>query len=346
MYKEIDRENMFKAIWDFPENLMEAENISKDIKLKQKYSNIQNIVIVGMGGSAIGGDIMSILEKHNLNIPLFVCRNYLLPNWVNKNSLIICSSYSGNTEETLSALDDALRKNAQIIGVTTGGELANRLKILEKDIVVIPSGLQPRAALGFSFIPMIIFLVKIEIIQSVIEEWLYNSIKILKKKRELYSLESENNPIYKLAKNVHNKIPIIYSNISTMGIAGIRLKGQFCENGKMLSYNNELPELNHNEIVGWGNNYKILKNLVIIWLKDIDDNQRIKHRQKITQNILDDFLVKQYIIQVEGKTFQERFLHMINYGDWLSFWCAILHETDPSPVEKINILKKELSTII
>ena len=129
MYKEFDRENMFGAIWDFPENLVDALKLGNEITLSQSYINIQNVVVAGMGGSAIGGDVVSILEKDNLDIPFVVCRGYSLPNWVNEHTLVVCSSYSGNTEETLSALDDALNKKAQVCGITTGGELGKRLKI-------------------------------------------------------------------------------------------------------------------------------------------------------------------------------------------------------------------------
>ena len=111
----------------------------------------------------------------------------------------------------------------------------------------------------------------------------------------------------------------------------------------MLAYNNDLPELNHNEIVGWQNNSEIFKYLCVLWLEDDSDNNRTKIRKNITKKILNELNVPQYSIRIIGECFQERFLHMIHYGDWLSFWCAILHGTDPSPVEKIVRLKNELS---
>ena len=154
MYEILDKENMFSSIWDFPENLSDALELGNNIKLNQEYGEINSIVIAGMGGSAIGGDVVSILEKENINIPFAVSRGYSIPNWVNENTLVICSSYSGNTEETLSVLDEALIKNAIICGVTTGGILADILKENDKDIVIIPGGLQPRAALAFSFVPI------------------------------------------------------------------------------------------------------------------------------------------------------------------------------------------------
>lgn len=342
MSERFDPENMFGSIWDFPENLAEALKIGENISLKNSYETVQNIVVAGMGGSAIGGDVVSILEKENINVPFVVCRGYSLPNWVNETTLVICSSYSGNTEETLAALEDAISKNAQICGITTGGILATKLKELGKDIVRIPSGLQPRAALAFSFVPMAKLLEKTGVMELSLNQWLDDTIEALSTARELYSQKNEDNPVYELAQQIYQKIPIIYADNSTLGVAATRLKGQICENGKMLAYHNELPEFNHNEIVGWENNSEHFESLFVLWLSDISDNDRVKHRQEITQNILNEGSIDQYVIEMTGNSFQERFLHSVHYGDWLSYWCAILHGTDPSPVAKISRLKETL----
>ncbi len=342
MLNQFDSENMFNAIWMFPDNLKDAYQLGENISLKNSYIGVENIVIAGMGGSAIGGDVLSILENKNFKIPIITCRDYSLPSWINDKTLVICSSYSGNTEETLSSMEDAISKNAMICGITTGGELASRLSKIQKDVILIPSGLQPRAALAYSFIPMAKLLEKAGIIKLNMEDWLENTISALSHARELYSLENKDNPIYELAQQIYKKIPIIYADISTLGIAAMRLKGQICENGKMLAYHNELPEMNHNEIVGWENNIDFFKRLFVIWLNDIDDNQRVKYRKEITQDILNNIGIDQYVIEVMGNSFEERFLHSIHYGDWLSFWCAIFHKTDPSPVDKITVLKNKL----
>ena len=113
----------------------------------------------------------------------------------------------------------------------------------------------------------------------------------------------------------------------------------------MLAYQNDFPEFNHNEIVGWENNINILNNFVIIWLKDTKDHNRVKQRQKVSRKILEEIGIKQFSVEVEGITFEERFLHMIHFGDWLSYWCAILHNTDPTPVDKIDRLKVSLKSI-
>ena len=285
MDNEIDKNNMFGAIWEFPDNLSQAFELGNNIVLSNKYDNIKNIIISGMGGSAIGGNVVSVLEKNNLSYPFFICRGYTLPNWVNENTLVICSSYSGNTEETINALNDALFKKAQVCGITTGGKLKEILDEIGKDVITIPSGLQPRAALAFSFIPMIKTLQKLNLLDTKIDTWLHIAINSLYKNRNLYSLESKKNPVFSLSKKIYKKIPIIYADNSTMGVAAIRLKGQICENSKMLCYHNELPEFNHNEIVGWKNNHEYFKNLFIIWLLDLDDNHRNKHRYDITYDI-------------------------------------------------------------
>ena len=203
MFKKFDKENMFESIWSFSENIKDALEISDGIELKNKYDNIQNIVIAGMGGSAIGGDVVSVLERLNINIPYVVCRDYSIPKWVNKNSLVICSSYSGNTEETLSAFYQSLDRGANICGITTGGTLLEKLKEYKKDYITIPSGLQPRAALAYSFIPIIKLLEKLSIFNSDINLWITSTIKTLEKNRDIYSLESDDNPVYRLAYRIY-----------------------------------------------------------------------------------------------------------------------------------------------
>ena len=163
MYEEFDRENMFGAIWDFPENIVGALKLGNQITLSQSYSNIQNIVIAGMGGSAIGGDVVSILEKDNLDIPFVVCRGYSLPNWVNKHTLVVCSSYSGNTEETLSALDDALDKKAQVCGLVCG----DRINEVEDNVFNESSRIN--STFGGNLIDMVRFGIILQIINT---QWL------------------------------------------------------------------------------------------------------------------------------------------------------------------------------
>ncbi|MFL2989716.1 MAG: bifunctional phosphoglucose/phosphomannose isomerase [Candidatus Neomarinimicrobiota bacterium] len=343
--KTIDKYNMFQSIWDFPENIIDALKISEEIKIKNDYENINKVIVAGMGGSAIGGDVVNSLIKEDIKIPFIVNRGYNLPAWVDSSTLIICSSYSGNTEETLSILEEANSINAKVISITTGGDLEKLCGKYDYDKVLIPSGLQPRAALAFSFIPLLSIMKKVGLIKTDIEPWLLSAATLIKSKRIEYSTDADKNPVWVLANKIYSKLPIIYADSDGLDTVAVRLKGQICENSKILAYHNIYPEMNHNEIVGWYNNADYFSNYFVLWLMDKDMNERNKARKSIISNILSDLKVKQEIIEVDGDSFKERFLLLIHYGDWLSYWCAIMHNTDPSPVKNIQVLKNKLSKI-
>jgi glucose/mannose-6-phosphate isomerase len=257
--------------------------------------------------------------------------------------LVIASSYSGGTEETLSAMTDALEKGCHICGITTGGKLKDVLQENDCDTVVIPTGLQPRAALAYSFVPMLYLLKGFGLVASDIDQKLNKTADLLESLRDNYSKAGDENATWLLAKSVHATIPIIYGETESTVVVAMRWRGQFSENGKMLAFHNELPELNHNEIVGWENNPELFNHLSIIWLKDKSDHERVSMRQDVTGTILKNVTKNQYEIAVSGASRFERLLHLIHYGDWVSLWCAYLNETDPSPVEKISSLKDQLS---
>lgn len=345
MSLSIDTNNMHKAIYEFSDHMTSAISIGESIKPRHSYSGIRNIVIAGMGGSAIGGDVIRAVMGSTLKVPLVVSRHYELPAWVNEHTLVICSSYSGNTEETLSAYNDAIKKGARICGVTTGGELKSLLAEKQFDTVVIPGGLQPRAALALSFIPTLYLLYAIGLIPKTFVSELNQVRDRLSHARDVFSGEDPDNPCYSLAKKIYRTLPVIYGQTDWTAIAAVRLKGQLCENSKMLAYHNELPEFNHNEIVGWENNPEYLKSISIIWLKDEIDHPRVKLRQDITAKVLSGLPSSQYTITGEGDTAFQRFLYMIHFADWVSYWCAILHQTDPTPVIKIDQLKDELGKV-
>ena len=344
-YKKYDNFDMFQSIYSLPEQLRQAKKIGNAIQLSKSYSNIKNIVIAGMGGSAVGGDLLISIFQDHLEVPIFVSRNYTLPHWVDSNTLVVCSSYSGNTEETLSSFKEAKKRNTYIIGITTGGELLSCLDVGNYEKVIIPDGLQPRSAVGFSLIPLVFLIQNIFSIDIGIQDKIKNVIDCLIKKRELYSISDESNLTLNLAKQIYNKLIVLYSETGKTDKLAVRIKGQICENSKMLCYNNEIPELNHNEIVGWKNNPKILNNIFIIWLVDKDGHNRNAHRIKITKEILNTLNVEQYNLSFNDKSYFERFFNFIYFGDWLSYWCAIINQTDPTPVDNINFLKKKLNSI-
>ena len=347
MIKELrtkyDPDNMFGAIYDFPDHISDAVRIGESIWLNNDYSNIAAIVLAGMGGSAIGGDVAQMLVANEMSVPFKVVRGYHLPNWINFNTLVICSSYSGNTEETLAAYADARSKGARICGITTGGRIGELLDTDDLDKITIVAGLQPRAALAYSFVTILYLLNKIGIIGTGFQERLQDTVKLLKSMREKYSA-SDDNPTLKLARQVADHLPIIYGETEATAVVANRWRGQLSENSKMLAYSNELPEMNHNEIVGWSNNPDLLKRLAVLWLQDQDDHPRVKLRQENSRELIQDYCL-QRVINVSGPNRFTRLLHLIHFGDWLSYWCALEHGTDPTPVEKIMELKGRLAKL-
>jgi glucose/mannose-6-phosphate isomerase len=340
----LDTQNMAEAIYDFPNHLADAIELGKNFSLTNSDIEIRNIVVAGMGGSAIGGDVCRVLIASELNIPFVVNRNYTLPNWVNEHTLVICSSYSGNTEETLSAFTNAQAKGTQICGISTGGTLTEKLNTNGSGMMTIPAGLQPRAALAFSVVPMLYLLKAYGLIGDSIFEEINNTITLLKSERLEYAREDSSNSAFALASNIYKTLPIIYGTADSTAVAALRWKGQFCENANMLAYHNELPEMNHNELVGWDNNAELFKHMSVLWLTDSNDHKRVQLRQDITRRIMGQKNENQHVIAVKGSSEQVRLLHLIHFGDWVSYWCAILHGTDPSPVVLIEELKAELSS--
>jgi len=343
--RKIDQKRMYDLIYDFPLQLTEGAHLGFIADLNLESFTPDSIILAGMGGSAIGGDLARSYLASELKIPFWVCRNYNLPEFVNNKSLVFVSSYSGNTEETLSAYQEAKRRKAKIIAITSGGKLLEECKRNNFPFILIPKGLPPRAALGYSFTPILVTLSRLGLVSDRIEE-LDNTSKFLEKKREKYSLErrTKENPAKTLALNFFQKIPIIYSSTDYFDTVGYRWKGQFCENSKILAFNNYFPEFNHNELVGWKVLDQIRDRLVVVMLKDKEDHPRIQKRIQIVKDIIEKEKVKVIEIESRGENLLSRIFSLIQLGDFTSFYLAILNRIDPTPVEVIDFLKNKLVT--
>ena len=336
------KSDIYKSIYEFPEHIKEALNsFDNNSNLNDDYSNIQSIMILGMGGSAITGLLISEILKQKIKQPIFINQNYEIPKWVNKNTLVIASSYSGNTEETLIACKKCIEKNCKIIGFTTGGELLKLLKKMNyNDYVKMPTGLQPRAAIGYSFTIMLKLLNNITLVNDDIIDDLKNSIKTLTKKTEEYS--TKNSQAYSIAEKIYNKNSIIYAEDGIFNIIAYRLKCQLAENSKILSFNNIIPEMNHNEIEAFTEKTKLQKNLLLIWIDDTI-NSKNKERIKITSKILKTKVENQISITIRNSNNQLlNYLNYINLVDWISYHCAILNNVNPAIIPNIDELKKSL----
>ncbi len=343
--KKIDPDGMYDLIYQFPSQFEDALNTAQAAKLPDwNASQIQNILLAGLGGSAIGGDLVRSYLAERLNVPFFICRNYTLPHFVGESSLVFISSYSGNTEETVSAYDDAQRRKAKILTLSSGGKVEE--KSLQNGItwVNIPKGFPPRAALGYSFVPVLVMLERLGFAGGE-KDQIKRTGEFLSSNRLKYRLESgvRENPAKRLALELHQKLPIIYAATDHFDAVSTRWKGQICENAKMLAFNNVFPEFNHNELVGW----KILSeygdDLIVVILKDEEDHPRVKTRMEIVRGIIEKTKVKVMEVESCGETLLSRVFSLIQLGDFVSFYLAILNREDPRPVKVIDFLKNELA---
>jgi glucose/mannose-6-phosphate isomerase len=321
---------MKEVLIDFPTQFEDAIKVTQDVKVPE-VKNPANIVVCGMGGSAISGDLLAKYLADKVEIPVIVNRDYTAPAFVNENSIVFVSSYSGNTEETLSAYKEVCKRTKNIICITSGGKVE---RLNPPYIIKVPAGYQPRCASGWMFTPMLVVLEKMGIIKDITSE-LKETITTLKNLAPEFS--KENSLPFSIAQKLLNKFPIIYSDSQFEPVAK-RWATQLNENAKVLAHFNVFPELNHNEIVGF-ENPKIDSMLLI--LTDKSYNKRVVKRIEITSRILSQYTGIQEIAS-KGDSLLARMFYLVYLGDWASYWLAILRGIDPTPVERIQGLKKEL----
>lgn len=340
--KLYDNSYMFGVLSNFGNQIEEAMSLGKALKPHDDLKNINKIIICGLGGSAIGGDLLRSYLTYEIKIPILINRNYKLPAFADENTLVIISSYSGNTEESLSSYKNAKESGCKIVCLSSGGKLVILAENENNFLIKIPRGYQPRCALGFAFFPLLILLSKLGFISDKSKE-IEKTAEMIKRKSMTYSnYEYKDNVAIKIAEHLFGKIPVIYSSVDILDIVNLRWRGQINENAKSLAFGNLVPEMNHNEIVGWQENPDILKRFAVVSLIDREDNPSILKRMKITLDLIQHLRGAQIEIDGEGDSHLERIFDLIYLGDWVSFYLAILYKVDPTPVEKINFLKNKL----
>jgi len=344
--KSLDPSGMYEAIFDFPEQMEKADRIGQSIKPEDiKGQNLKAVILAGMGGSAIGADIIRSCFGSELKIPFEICRHYRLPAFVDNSCLVVISSYSGNTEETVAAFEDALTRRANIICLTTGGKIADLAARYKCPLIKLPEGLQPRAALGYSFVPLMYLLMKAGLLAAK-DDIVKLIVEGLKKYRLQFGREIPlaTNPAKSLALHLFHKIPLIYTGPELTDAVGLRWKQQFCENSKVPSFNNHFAEFNHNELVGLESGpAPLLENFGIVILRDSDDHPRIARRMSLVRDMMEKKGISAVNVYSQGDFPLGRAFSLIQLGDFASYYLAMLQEVDPTPVTAINYLKAALS---
>lgn len=343
---EIDKSNMLSIIERFPEQIKTSYDVENS-SILGSYLKINNIIISGMGASSITGDIVRSLFLDKIDIPIFVNRQYYLPKWANKNTLLISQSYSGNTEETLSTFKNGYQKRCKIICISSGGKLLDLCEKSGIPYIKIPAGIPPRTATGYTLFSSIFAIKKIGILKKDIDSDIEETISIISDLKNHIKVEiPEGQNISKqLAKKIFNTIPQIYGFEFYTPIAK-RWCTQFNENSKIICRYDEVPECNHNDIVGWSMNPEVSKKFTCILFRDSDtESVYISKRLNFMKKLFEEVSGNVIEIQVKGKKRLAKMIYAMYLGDYTSCYLAVLRKIDPTPVDAITELKSELAKL-
>lgn len=340
-----DRSGMLEALKRFPGQLREAIQIGGSDVTLPPADDLNAIVVLGMGGSGISGDVVSVIAGGGgLTLPVITVKGYRLPPLVGRRTLVFAVSYSGNTEETLDCFNQALDRGARLVAVSSDGRLAELAAEHRVPCFRIPGGLQPRASLGYLFVPILSALERMGLLSGKIAE-VRAAAEMLDARSREYDVEVPlgDNPTKRLAKDLLGYLPVVYGSEGLLAVAALRWKEQFNENAKIPSFYNWFPELNHNETVGWNNLADVCSRCHLVVLREADEHPRVEKRIRITLDLLSDSVGHITQVCARGDNLVERLLDVIYFGDYTSVYLALAIQQDPTPVTRIEELKKRLA---
>ncbi len=331
---------MKKLIEGFTRQLGEALRIGLAVDLVRQGTDIRNVLITGMGGSGIGANLVESLVFGRIPIPISVCKGYNIPQFVSPHTLFIACSYTGNTEETLAAIQKAMLKRAHIICITSGGKMLELAKEYNFFYIRIPDGYSAaRAMLGFMIVSLLYALYHTNLIGAAFIKETENSIEYLDRGEKAIQAEAE-----LIAKKLKSKLPFIYCDGRLHAMA-TRFQQQLNENAKQIAHVNTFPEMNHNEIVGWCFPENILQQVQVIYLYSDHDHERVEKRLEICRDIFEKRSNPIIDIVAEGASLLEQYYYLIHLTDWISYYLAKENQVDPDPEEAITFLKAELAKL-
>ncbi len=328
MDRALDKSDMYSALNNFPSQVRDGWKLAE----KMKFEDIDRIIITGMGGSALAGEILKSYLFHIFKMPIEVNKSYDLPDYVNTKTLLIVSSYSGNTEETIEAFKNGSRKGCQIVVMAHGGKLQEMAQKFNKQFIRLPLAIQPRMAYGYGFFAILRILQNSGLIKNHDSEI---ETLIIALRKEVYKKKGE-----ELAEKLVDRIPLIYSSERLYAVA-YKWKIDFNENAKIHAFSNYFPELNHNEMVGFT---KPNGAYYVLIIKDDYDDRRIKKRMELTKKLIQ---LKKDIpvldIELSGTSDLVKIFSTIYLGDWTSYFLALKNNIDPTPVNIVEEFKKKLA---
>jgi glucose/mannose-6-phosphate isomerase len=337
-----DKSNMFGRIYELPDHLEAARAAVEAVELPV-LRTVEAVVVTGLGGSA---DLLRSYAGDKCIVPILVNRHYTLPQFVGPTTLVLCVSYSGNTEETLAAYEDAKARGAQIAAITSGGELGRRAAEDRFPVLTVPGGLQPRAALGYLFVPQLLLLACNRLLfEQDVRIELAETIALLTAMRERLKPDSPQavNEAKQLALGLSGRIPIVHSASGLTEIVSYRWKTQINENAQSLAFAHYYPELNHNEVVGFDVPVELVEKVDVITLHADRNHPRVRRRMEITNDeLLAATGCRRWHVHAQGESDLAQLFSLVYIGDYMSAYLALTYGFDPTPVDKINLLKNRL----
>jgi glucose/mannose-6-phosphate isomerase len=343
VYQQYDREGMLVRLREMPRLCQQAWQLAMKFNLPQDYRQVDKVVILGMGGSAIGGDLVRSLLIAEARLPILVHRGYDLPAFVDARTLVIASSYSGTTEETIASFEKALGTEAKKLLITTGGRLKTIAEERNIPVFSFDYSAQPRAALPFSLLPIIYWLQKLGFIGDRSADVAETARVLEKLSREIKEDASlSHNPAKQLAQRLYRHLPVIYGAGIVSQVAH-RWKTQLNENSKAWAFYEAFPELDHNAVVGYRFPEELASKITVVLLRSSHLAERIQHRYQITCQLLKQAEVDYQIVDGIGDSPLCQMMSLVLFGDYLSCYLAMLYRIDPSPVPAIDNLKEQLA---
>ncbi len=299
--------------------------------------DIRQVIMCGMGGSAISGDLAVNFLAGELRIPFMVCRSYNIPAWAGSDTLVIVSSYSGDTEETLSAMEQAIARECRIVCITNGGKIGDRAGKEGIDIFPLDPGLQPRYALYSSFFTLLKLLQNL----GLVPDQSRHAASIAGMLESRAAMLKEGGAPLGIADIIEDQMLLIHSAEGVTDAVGARFKAQLNENGKVHAFHAVLPEMNHNEIVGWEGGIGVYT--TAIFIVDESYSARIRERIDITSRIIEEQEVTIHTMRSDLADRKERLIDMVYFGDWISYYLALVQGKDPGEIDFIHRVKRHLS---
>jgi len=321
---------------DFSNHLREAIEIADNTTLTAYTKEIRNILICGLGGSGIGGTIVSDIISSKVNIPIAATKDYSIPNFVNEHTLVIANSYSGNTEETLYALEKCQARGAEIAVITSGGKLKTIAEENKYNKIIIPGNQPPRAMFGYAFTELFFMLNHYGIIDDSFKADFDKAICLIDTEKADIQKQAMD-----LAKKMYKQTPVIYVAKGFEGVA-VRFRQQLNENSKMLGWHNVVPEMNHNELLGWRTN---VDGLAVVYFRNKSDYDRNQIRMDINKKVILEYTTNITEIWSKGDSLIENSLYHISLGDWVSWYLSEMNNVDAIEIDVIDFLKGELAKI-